>query len=413
MPNKPVNKPGLEQCFQPGYINKLQLKNRFIKAGTFENKSPDGIPGQALLDFHRQFASGGLAMTTLGYCAVENNGRISSNMMTITEEIRPQLTSIIDALHESGIKVSGQMAHCGGFSKNTALSIKYPKGPSRGINLIGFPQGMLFTEAMQADDMRIFIQAYYDAASRMKSMGFDALEIHFGHGYGLCQFISPKTNKRKDNYGGSLANRMRLPLAVLAAVREAVGADFPILAKISLTEGIKGGIRFSDSLEICKMLDQAGIDGIICSGGSSTMNPMWIFRGDNIQPHLIASEPKFMMRCLYRLVGPSMFRSYPFHELYFLEQAAQIRAAVQCKMIYIGGANSNDAYARLMQAGFDFIQLGRGLLAQPDLVHQAQTDSHFKSNCIHCNRCVATIESPQGIHCPIFTLDLKADDLQD
>ena len=338
-------------------------------------------------------------MTTLGYCAVEADGRLNEGMMYMHEGIRPQLTALVSDLHSRGTKVSGQMAHCGGFSKNSELRRRRPLGPSFGLNGLGLSRGMLFCDAMSLSDIDELIQHYYQAAVFMKSVGFDALEIHFGHGYGLCQFMSPKTNKRKDNYGGSFENRMRLPLQVLAAVRDAVGNDFPLLAKISMTEGVRGGLHYDDAIEISKLLDSAGIDGIITSGGTSTMNPMIMFRGGNILPGMLRTEKSRLMRLALRMMGKSMFKDYPYHELYFLKQAKRIRDAVSCKMIYVGGASSNASFAALMEQGFDFIQLGRTLLSDPDLPNRAQADANFISRCTHCNDCVSTIESPQGIHC--------------
>lgn len=393
---------GIADCFSPASINGLELKNRFIKAGTFENMTPSGIPGAALNNFHGTLANGGIAMTTLGYCAVEADGRLNEGMMYMHEGIRPQLTALVSDLHSRGTKVSGQMAHCGGFSKNSELRRRRPLGPSFGLNGLGLSRGMLFCDAMTLSDIDELIQHYYQAAVFMKSVGFDALEIHFGHGYGLCQFMSPKTNKRKDNYGGSFENRMRLPLQVLAAVRDAVGNDFPLLAKISMTEGVRGGLHYDDAIEISKLLDSAGIDGIITSGGTSTMNPMIMFRGGNILPGMLRTEKSRVMRLALRMMGKSMFKDYPYHELYFLKQAKRIREAVSCKMIYVGGASSNASFATLMEQGFDFIQLGRTLLSDPDLPNRAQTDANFISRCTHCNDCVSTIESPQGIHCTQF-----------
>ena len=393
---------GIADCFSPASINDLELKNRFIKAGTFENMTPSGVPGAALNNFHGTLADGGIAMTTLGYCAVEADGRLNEGMMYMHEGIRPQLTALVSDLHSRGTKVSGQMARCGGFSKNSELRRRRPLGPSFGLNGLGLSRGMLFCDAMSLSDIDELIQHYYQAAVFMKSVGFDALEIHFGHGYGLCQFMSPKTNKRKDNYGGSFENRMRLPLQVLAAVRDAVGNDFPLLAKISMTEGVRGGLHYDDAIEISKLLDSAGIDGIITSGGTSTMNPMIMFRGGNILPGMLRTEKSRVMRLALRMMGKSMFKDYPYHELYFLKQAKRIRDAVSCKMIYVGGASSNASFATLMEQGFDFIQLGRTLLSDPDLPNRAQTNANFISRCTHCNDCVSTIESPQGIHCTQF-----------
>jgi 2,4-dienoyl-CoA reductase-like NADH-dependent reductase (Old Yellow Enzyme family) len=364
--------------------------------------TPQGMPSASLEDFHGGLADGGIAMTTLAYCAIENDGRLHEDMIYMGEHVREQLSALIEKLHARGCKVSGQMGHGGGFSQNTQLSKKRPLGPSFGLNALGIAKGMFFCDAMKQQDIDNLIQAYAKAATFMKSVGFDCLEIHFGHGYGLCQFISPKTNKRKDQYGGSLENRMRLPLAVLAAVREAVGADFPILGKISLTEGVRGGLDYDDAVDISKMLDAGGIDGIITSGGTSTMNPMIMFRGDNILPSMLKYEKSRLMRLILRLAGPVMFKRYAYEELYFLPYALKVKQAVRCKMIYVGGASTNASFATLMQHGFDFIQLGRSLLANPNLPQEAELEADYASRCTHCNMCIGTIGADNGIFCPLY-----------
>ncbi|CBL43837.1 NADH:flavin oxidoreductase/NADH oxidase [gamma proteobacterium HdN1] len=394
--------PYLDRCFSPASLNGLQLSNRFIKAGTFEGMTPSGYPSTALQNFHERIADGGISMTTIGYCAVEADGRLNENMLYMHEGIRAPLTALIDRVHARGVKVSGQMGHGGGFSKNRELTRKRPLGPSFGLNMLGIAYGMIFCDAMTKADIKALIQTYHDAALYMKSVGFDALELHLGHGYGMCQFMSPKTNRRKDEYGGSLQNRMRLPLEVLAAVRKAVGDQFPIIAKISLTEGVRGGLDYDDAIAISVMLDKAGIDGIITSGGTSTMNPMIMFRGGNMYKPMLAAEKHPLMKLMIAIAGPRLFRDYPYEELYFLEQARRIREKVQCNMIYVGGASTNESFEKLMREGFDFIQLGRSLLSDPDLPKQARLDHNYKSRCVHCNECVATIELPKGIHCTRF-----------
>lgn len=402
----------LEKCFSPASLNGLALKNRFIKAGTFEGMSPGGTVSPTLKQFHASIAAGGVAMTTIGYCAVEADGRLNENMLYMHEGIRAGMTDLIDSLHGLGCKVSGQMGHGGGFSKNRELQRKRPLGPSFGINLLGVAHGMVFCDAMSEADIRNMVQCYHQAALFMKSVGFDALEIHFGHGYGLCQFISPKTNRRTDQYGGSLHNRMRVPLMVLEAVRKAVGERFPVIGKISLSEGVRGGLDYDDAVAISMLLDKGGIDGIVTSGGTSTMNPMLMFRGGNIFRPLLKAEKHPLMKAMILLSGPVIFRNYPYQELYFLEQAKRIRERVRCNMIYVGGASTNASFTQLMREGFDFIQLGRALLSDPDLPRQAVIHQDYQSRCLHCNECVATIEHPQGIHCTRFTHNKNMIDTQ-
>lgn len=393
----------LQKCFSPAQLNGLSLKNRLIKAATFEGKSKGGIPGPELLHFHNRFAQGGIGMTTIGYCAAESDGRINENMIFMHEGIRSQLENMIGTLHGSGTKVSGQLSHCGNFSKNKELSSNRPLGPSFGINSLGLAYGLPFAGALTITQIKQRVDVYRQAAAYMKSVGFDAIEIHFGHGYGISQFISPKTNKRKDEYGGSLHNRMRFGLECLAAVRDAVGNDFPLLAKISMSDGVKGGVTYEDSIEIAKLLEKGGIDAIICSDGTSSMNPMLLFHGPSMAEGLIKHEKNPVMKLGIRLASASgtMFKTYPYQEMYFLEKAKRIREAVQCGVCYVGGVCHSESIEKIMAEGFDFIQLGRGLIFDPDLPKNAQASINYKNGCTHCNLCATLIEADGGVHCPI------------
>jgi 2,4-dienoyl-CoA reductase-like NADH-dependent reductase (Old Yellow Enzyme family) len=394
----------LTRAFSPALLGTLELKNRFIKAATYEGKSPDGVPGEVLLDFHRAIVEGGIAMTTLGYCTTEADGRINDQMMWMHEGIRPQLMHIIRELKQAApdVKVSGQLAHCGNFSKNRKLQrLKRPLGPSRRLNMLGLPSGLPLAGAMSVADIDYLVQTYHDAALFMQETGFDALEMHFSHGYALSQFISPKTNKRSDEYGGSLANRMRLPLRALEAVRKAVGDDFPVLGKMGLTDGVKDGLHIDEALEVAAMLDEGGVDALICSGGTSSFNPMVYFRGDTLDKGLLEVETNPIARLGLRLVGPSMFRHYPYEELYFMEGAKRVRDRVSCQMVYIGGCTEVGSIETVMKEGFDFIQLGRPLIKDPNYVNNAMADASYSNGCTHCNRCAALIEAPGGIYCPL------------
>jgi 2,4-dienoyl-CoA reductase-like NADH-dependent reductase (Old Yellow Enzyme family) len=400
----------LNKAFSPASLGKLSLKNRILKAATYEGKTPDGVPGDLLLNFHRGIVRGGTAMTTIGYCTTEADGRINDQMMWMHEGIRDKLANMNSELKSAapGVKISGQMTHCGNFSKNRKMQrLKRPLGPSRQFNLLGAASGMPFAGAMSVADIDYLVQTYHDAAVLMKDTGFDAAEIHFSHGYGISQFISPKTNRRTDEYGGSLANRMRLPLRVLEAVRKAVGDDFPILGKMGLTDGVKGGLQIEEAIEVAAMLDAGGIDALICSGGTSSFNPMVYFRGETLEKGLIEVEKNPIMKLGLKIIGPRMFRYYPYEELYFLEDAKRVRDRVNCQMVYIGGCTDVASIETVMREGFDFIQLGRPLIKDPDFVKHAMADRNYQNGCTHCNRCASLIEAPGGIYCPL-NLEAKA-----
>jgi 2,4-dienoyl-CoA reductase-like NADH-dependent reductase (Old Yellow Enzyme family) len=390
---------GLDKCFSPARLNGLELRNRVIKAATFEGMSPGGVPSERLYDHHRAVAEGGVAMTTLAYCAVEADGRVKSDMMYMHEGLRPQLERLAGEVHAAGCKLSGQMGHCGNFSQNGDFQGKRPLGPSRMLNLGGLPVGLPFAGAMKKSDMDRLVGLFRDAAAFMRSVGFDAVEVHFGHGYALSQFISPKTNKRSDEYGGSLINRMRLPLRALEAVREGVGDDFPILGKMGLTDGVKGGLKIDEAIEVAGLLDEAGIDALIPSGGTSSMNPMLLFRGGSLMDGLLAQEKNPLMRLGLRVMGPRLFRDYPYEELYFLDGARRVRDRIKrAKLVYIGGVSTLASLETAMKE-FDFVQMGRAIWKDPAFVNHAQANPYYKNGCNHCNICASLIGHPDGVRC--------------
>jgi 2,4-dienoyl-CoA reductase-like NADH-dependent reductase (Old Yellow Enzyme family) len=389
----------LAHCFEPAQIRGLTLRNRLIKAATTLGMSGGGVPTPEMMRVHERIGEGGIGMTTLAYCAAESDGRLHEDMFYMHEGIRPQLETLIGKVHATGAAVSGQLGHSGGFTKNREHQGKRPLGPSRGFNSLGAARGMFFSGALSQQQIAERVQVFARAASFMKSVGFDAIEIHFGHGYGLSQFISPRTNKRTDEYGGSIENRMRFPVEVTEAVREAVGEDFPLLGKISMHDGVSGGVGWDDSLEIAAMLEKASLDVVICSAGTSSMNPMMLFHGDSMYEGMLENEKSPLMRLALKIAGPKLFRDYPYEEMYFLEKAKRIRDRVECGVCYIGGVATSESIATVMGAGFDFIQLGRSLIFDPDFPKRAQADPGHVNGCTHCNRCATLIEAPGGVHC--------------
>ena len=393
--------PALESdLFAPAQLNGLALRNRILKAATFEGMTPGSLPSDRLIAFHRGIAAGGTALTTVAYCAVEPDGRLAEHMMHMHEGAREGLERLTAAVHAEGAAVSGQMAHCGSLSKNRALVRKRPLSPSTGINRLGLAYGRPLSGSMSVPEIDEMVDDYGRAAAFMKSVGFDAVEIHFGHGYALCQFLSPKTNKRTDEYGGSLDNRLRLPLRVLESVRGAVGDDFPILGKISMMEGVRGGLEIDESIRIAQALDLGGLDAIVTSGGSSSHNPMLLFRGDNMLPHMLEVERNPLLRFGMRLSGTSFFKDYPYEELFFLDDARRIRDAVDCKLVYIGGVSTRASLEKAL-AEFDFVQLGRALVRDPAMVRHMKQDPDYVNGCTHCNKCAALIDHPDGIRCTV------------
>ena len=221
-----------------------------------------------------------------------------------------------------------------------------------------------------------------------------------GHGYLLSAFFSPRLNKRRDRWGGTLENRARLAREVAMRVRDAVGADVAVTAKLNMTDGVPGGLWLDESIEIARMLEADGaLDALQLTGGSSFQNPMYLFRGDAPIHEMAASFPQ-PIRTAFRVAGKRFLHEYPFEEAYFLPYARQVRAAVRMPLTLLGGINNVETMRHAMDEGFEFVAMARALLRQPDLVNLMQKGEVDEGLCIHCNKCMPTIY--RGTHCVLL-----------
>ena len=390
------------RAFAAWQLAGLTLPNRFVKAATFEGRTQGGEPSESLVAFHAGIARGGTALTTVAYCAVAPDARTFPDQIVVNEATMPGLRRLAGSVHEAGGLVSAQLAHAGSFSRLKRPLGQRSRGPSVTINDYGLLAGEPIAGAMRPQDFDAVVAQYAATAVRLMTAGFDALEIHMGHGYLLSQFISPATNRRTDAYGGSLVNRMRLPLRVLEAVRAAVGDDMPLIAKLNLDDGLPGGVHVNNSIEACNMLGAGVINAVELSGGFVSRSPMYLFRGESPLPEMIRNEPSAIFRFFFRLAGPKLFPSMPFEPLYFLEQARRVRQAVDVPLIYLGGVSSGDDVRRVLdEEGFDAVALGRTLLHDAGFVERLRADARAASGCTHCNRCVGLLDAPGGIRCTL------------
>jgi len=385
-------------AFAPARLGPVSLRNRVIKAATYEGMCPGGMPSEALVEHHRRLAEGGVGMTTVAYCSVSPDGRTFADQMYLHDGVLPGLRRVTDAVHAEGGAVSLQLGHCGFFTKNAQLSTWLPRGPSLVLNEYGISAGKPVALAMREAEIEAVVDEFARAASRAVAAGFDAVELHLGHGYLLSQFLSPATNRRRDRFGGSLENRLRFPLAVLHAVREAVGGRAAILCKTNLRDGFRGGLELEDSVGVARALEQGGADALVLSGGFTSRSPFFLFRGRRPLAEMIAVEKSRLQKLALRSFGEKVIREYPFEEMFFLGEARAVRAAVRMPLVLLGGIVSRDNVERAMAEGFDFVALGRALIANPDLVHTMTARTRLRSRCNHCNICVAEMDR-SGVRC--------------
>lgn len=388
--------------FKKAYLPKIlagtELKNVFIKSATFEGMYDGGIPNQMLIDHHVSMAEGGVALTTISYGAVSRDARTFKTQMYINDKSLSQLKVLKEQVHKAGGKVSIQLTHCGYFSKNTEF--KRPLAPSKVFNEYGVLSGIVFSKEMNQEDLERVANDFSESAKRIKEIGFDAVEIHMGHGYLLSQFLSPWTNKRKDKYGGSIENRARFPLEVFERVQKEVGLDFPIIVKLNLADGFKGGFTLEESAYVCKELEKRKCSLIVLSGGFTSKTPFYLMRGAVPLKGMIKNGTSWAEKITMALFGPLIIKKYAFEENFFLNQAKEIRKLVSMPLAYLGGVDSKDGIEEILNEGFDYIVLARPLIHDSSFLLKLESGQITKSDCNRCNECIVEMDRG-GVKCVI------------
>ncbi len=369
----------------PAKLGPLTLRNRVIKAATYEGLSHKALVTQDLIDFHVAYAAGGVGMTTVAYCAVEREGRTDRHQILWTDEAMPGLRKLTEAVHAEGAAVSAQIGHGGPVASPKANGLP-ALSPTRHFHATSLSWAQ---EATLADLDRI-TRAHADAARRAIDAGFDAVEVHLGHNYLASSFLSPKINHRTDSYGGSLENRARFSRQIMRAVRDAVGDRIGIIVKMNMDDGVPGGFWLDEAIPVAQWLEADGtLDALEMTAGSSLLNPMYLFKGDAPLKEFADVMPQ-PIKLGIKLVGKRKLKSYPYTDAYLLEDARQIRAAVKLPMILLGGITDKPVMDLAMAEGFEFVAMARALLREPDLINRIQKDAATPSLCNHCNKCMPT-----------------------
>jgi len=380
--------------FDAADFGPLRLRNRIIKAATFEGVMPRGAVTDALIDYHVAVARGGVGLTTLAYCAVSKGGRVSPHTLVFRDQLVPDLVRLTDAVHAEGAAISAQLGHAGlvaqGHSKRNpslAPSTRFA-APAKGI--------VKGATAAQLDEV---VADFARAARVAESAGFDAVEVHLGHNYLLSSFLSPNLNKRTDGLGGSIEQRSVFPRRVLEAVRREVSDRVAVYAKFNMDDGVAKGLHPDESLRIASLIEADGhLDALELTGGSSLLNGMYFFRGDVPMKEFAAAQPA-LVGLGVRLFGRRIFPTIAFEEGFFLPMARLFRQELSLPLILLGGINKLETMETAMADGFEFVALARALLREPDLVNQLSSGDRTEGTCIHCNRCLPTIYT--GTRCPL------------
>lgn len=370
--------------FTPVTLGPLTLRNRSIRSAAFESMCPGNVPSPQLLDYHRSVAAGGVGMTTVAYAAVTRSGLSFDRQLWMRPEIVPGLRELTDAVHVEGAAASIQLGHCGNMSHKSICGC-LPVGASSGFNLYS----PTFVRGLRADELPEMAKAYGRSVCLAREAGFDAVEIHAGHGYLISQFLSPSINHRKDEFGGTLANRMRFMEMVMEEVMKAAGNDMAVLVKMNMRDGFRGGMELDESLQVARKLQELGAHALVLSGGFVSKAPMYVMRGEMPIRTMTHYMTCWWLKYGVRLVGKYMIPSVPFREAYFLEDALKFREALDIPLVYVGGLVSRQKIEEVLNHGFEAVQMGRALLNEPDFVNRMRQEENARCNCRHSNYCIA------------------------
>jgi len=381
--------------FTPVKIGPVTLRNRVIRSAAFENMAYGNSPSQDLYDYHVAVARGGVGMTTLAYASVNRSGLSFDGQLWIREEIVPGLKRITDAVHAQGAKCSIQLGHCGNMTHRSTCGCT-PVGASSGFNIYS-PS---FVRGLKISEIDALVADFGHAVDLARKAGFDCVEIHAGHGYLISQFLSPYTNHRHDEYGGSLQNRMRLMQRVICCVLEHAGNDMGVIVKMNMHDGFRGGMQREECLEVARELERLGVHALVLSAGFVSKAPMEVMRGAmplKTMAHYINPWKFWWLKALVLGFGRWLIPTVPYKEGYFLEDALQFRQAVKMPLIYVGGLTSLAKMEEVLDKGFQGLQVARALVHDTNFVNRLRSGEESCSGCGHSNYCIGRM----------YTLEMK------
>lgn len=368
----------MNTLFQSTAIKSLQLNNRFIRSATWEGMcEKNGKPTPKLTDWYVQLAKGGVGLIVTGYAIVREDGKqLPATLGLHRDDFQQEMLSMTSQVHWAGGKICAQLVHAGGQATSANCG-STPIAPSA-VQVDQYPEEVQEMSIAEIDDV---VSCFGLAARRAKEYGFDAVQMHGAHGYLINQFLSPLTNRRLDEYGGSDEKRCRFVIEVYRAVRKQVGDDFPVMIKLSCNDFLDGGLSLLQATTAASLLNSEGIDCIEVSGGTPAS-------GKKTPARMKINKKK--------------------QEAYHLELAEEIRKHVDCPLMVVGGIRSLDVMEQAIASGkTDYISMARPFIRQPDLVNRFQQGLMTRVDCISCNGCFLPGIKYGGIKCVILEKEKK------
>lgn len=362
----------MSKLFDKTSINGMNLSNRFVRSATHEAlANTDGTCTDALIKMMENLAEGNVGLIISGHTFVSPEGRAGALQAGIhSDEMIPGLKKMADAVHAKNGKIICQIAHAGAHAdfKSSGLDVFGPSEIKKNEKTI--------CREITGDDIKRLVSAFGDAALRAKKAGFDGVQIHSAHGYMLSQFLSPRSNKRTDSYGGCIENRARFLVEVLENIRSKTGRDFPVIAKINSEDFTENGLNLDDMLAVSGMLEAGGADAIEMSGG------------------ILGSEEKSPVR-------KGLLKTEE-DEVYYRDSAVKFKKQLGIPLMLVGGIRSFSVAEKILDSGIaDYIALSRPLIREPNLVSRWQAGNTEKATCLSCNKCFLPMMRGDGVSCEV------------
>lgn len=400
--------------WQPIQIGYLTVSGRLYKTATHETlASEQGHVTDAVIDFYRPMAESGLPLIITGNVFVSWQGKSGGKQLGLDRDDKIQgMRRLADMCHAHGTKLFAQLNHGGSQMREAAKGIDdLPVTSTARIH----PVLLGRSRSMKLDEFPGLIKSFADAAERAQKAGCDGVQIQMGHGYLVSQFLTPGTNRRKDRFGGSATKRMVLALEIYRAVRQRVGPDFPIIAKINGADDRPFGVKIEDQINLAKQLEQEGLNGIEITRGHfstipSTLSGEWRGFIERQVTHGMAAEFPLWQRLYMRAInGPFVFlmnRFFPHHQGFNLNEAQQFTKALSIPVISCGGFNSPESMTNAVKEGhIDAVSVGRGLIANPYLYRHVYEPIPDAPVCDYCNKCIGSAGGNLGVDC--FNSEVK------
>jgi 2,4-dienoyl-CoA reductase-like NADH-dependent reductase (Old Yellow Enzyme family) len=364
--------PAKSILFEPVKIMNMELRNRFVRSATYDGCAENGYVTEKQLNLYETLAEGGVGLIITGITYVHHSGQISKFQNSISsDEFMSGLQRLVSAVHERGARIAVQLFHAGREARFPKSSGRAPMGPSF------FEIDPYFKaeyRAMTESEIWEVVRAFGDGAMRAREAGFDAVQVHGAHAYLLSQFLSPYTNRRQDEWGGSLENRLRIHREIYRDIRQKVGENYPVFIKIGVQDGFPGGLGFNEGKLAAKYLAEAGFDALEISQG---------LRGKSDEDTEFRTKINILDR-----------------EAYFRDWCRQIKNQVDIPVMMVGGLRTFKLMEEVIQnKEADFISLSRPLIMEPGIINDWKRGDHHRAKCISCNECFESLIKGKTLEC--------------